>query len=300
LMYALGAQIQVNFFTGNLAAVENDFNRLAPFFKVAGMQQPLGHLIAAIGISAIAAWWRGDGVLARQRIAETFDFAEATDAPYDRAMALHYQSQLCVYQHDIVGAAETGARLRGFALEQGFAYLAALSLGPMGWASAHSDAARNNATTIRTALQALIDAGARVSLATQLNRLAEVEILEGDATAALATIERALAINPAERLYRPASLLLRGRFRVSGDTEGAEADFAEALALAHAMGAQAVALPAATALARLLCDRGDRAAALAVLEAEVARSISGCNAPDQAEARDALRAMRQEPMLASG
>jgi predicted ATPase len=73
------------------------------------------------------------------------------------------------------------------------------------------------------------------------------------------TIEEALQANPEELVFRPNALTCRGdlRFKV-GQTELAEADFREAIALAQKMLAKAWELRAATSLARLLASQGRR------------------------------------------
>ena len=81
---------------------------------------------------------------------------------------------------------------------------------------------------------------------------------------ALETVEQALKMNPKEP-YRPQALTLRGELRLKqGQTDLAEADFREALAVARIMGAKALELRATMSLARLLRDnnRCDEARAM--------------------------------------
>ena len=82
---------------------------------------------------------------------------------------------------------------------------------------------------------------------------------EGAIADALETIEQALQANPDELVYRPETLRLRGELRLKqGQTELAEADFREAIALAQKMGAKAWELRATMSLARLLAKQGRR------------------------------------------
>lgn len=281
LMFALGARIQVDFFTGALTAMEASYARLAGLVDGIGRRQPPGNTVSSIGVAAMAAWWRGDTPTARARLGAAFDFAAANGNPYDLAMALHYQSQLLLCERDAAAAERVGVRLLALAEEQGFAYLAALVQGPIAWGRAHRGVGSGHAAQVRASLQGQIDAGARIAVPTQLNRLAEIELAEGDTETALATVEQALAFNPQERLYRPASLLLRGRLRAGA---AAASDFAEALALAGTMGARAIELPAACALAAWHLDRREPAAAHAVLAPVAERCPTGCNPVDHAEA----------------
>ncbi len=82
---------------------------------------------------------------------------------------------------------------------------------------------------------------------------------EGAIPEALETVEQALQLNPDEMFYRPEILRLRGELRLKqGQTELAEADFREAIALAQKMGAKAWELRATMSLARLLQSKGRR------------------------------------------
>lgn len=296
LFFRLGAFIQTGFFTGDLASVERAFADMTPWIDGPGQQQPAGNTISAIGIAGLAAWWQGDPALARRRIEMALGFAEATNDPYDRAMSLHYLSQLHLIERDPVAAAEVGARLLALAEAQGFAYLAALVQGPIGWSAAQLGRGSDHARTMRATLDAMFAAGARIAGTTQLNRLAEVQLGEGAADAALATIEQALAFNPEEEIYRPASLLLRARMRATAAPAAARADLIEALALADAQGAHGIALPIGNALARLWLAEGEAAQARAALMAGPAGP--GGNADDLA-ARQALLARLQPLAVAA-
>jgi hypothetical protein len=297
LFFRLGALIQTGFFTGDLATVEQAFDEMTPWIDGPGRQQPAGNTISAIGIASLAAWWQGNPPLARSRAEMALAFAEATNDPYDRAMSLHYLSQLHLIERDPVSTAQVGARLQALAEAQGFAYLAALVRGPIAWSAAQTGQLTANAATMRKALDAMFAAGARIAGTTQLNRLAEVERLEGAFDAALATVERALVFNREEAVYRPASLLLRAQLRGAEDQESARTDLIEALALARAQGAHGIALPIANALARRWLAAGDTARARAVLLAELETGASG-NAADVAERHELLAQLQPLPVAA--
>jgi predicted negative regulator of RcsB-dependent stress response len=96
-----------------------------------------------------------------------------------------------------------------------------------------------------------------VTITDILRFLAEAQTLEGRIDDALSTIEDALQANPEEAVYRPNILNCRGELRLKiGQTELAEADFHEAIALAQKMSAKALELRATTSLARLLAKQG--------------------------------------------
>jgi predicted ATPase len=87
--------------------------------------------------------------------------------------------------------------------------------------------------------------------------LAGAQEREGAIGDALETLEQALRAHADRRVYRPEALRLHGELRFKkGQTELAEADFREAIALAQSMGAKAWELRATTSLARLLAKQG--------------------------------------------
>ena len=73
------------------------------------------------------------------------------------------------------------------------------------------------------------------------------------------TVERALATDFDEPVFRPEAFRIRGELRFKqGHTELAEAGFREAIALARTMGAKAWELRAVMSFARLLAKQGHR------------------------------------------
>jgi predicted ATPase/class 3 adenylate cyclase len=266
LVFALNAQMQTRFYTGDLQAVEEHFERLSPLIDTLGEKQAPGNNIVAIGIACFTAWVLGWHDRARQRIARALAFAQKTKNPYDMAMALHFLANLQAgAERDPDRTEETAAQLLALSEKNGFSYAASLARGPLGWARAQKGASRESAASMRQAIADQIASGARVSLCLMLNSLAEVEAL-GAPSKALITIEEALTANPQERISRPQSLTIRGTLKQRlGEGASAEADFREAMSLAQEMGAKAFELRAATALARLLQTRRDPVAARSVL-----------------------------------
>src|SRR5262249_1529628 len=88
LVFALNAQMQTRFYTGDLQAVEEHYERLSPLIDTVGEKQAPGNNIVAIGIACLTAWVLGWSDRARQRIARALAFAEKSKNPYDLAMAL--------------------------------------------------------------------------------------------------------------------------------------------------------------------------------------------------------------------
>jgi tetratricopeptide (TPR) repeat protein len=144
--------------------------------------------------------------------------------------------------------------------ERSFTYISNVTRPMLGWAWAQLGRAGEGVAIIRQGLAGLAEAGQRVPITEVLTFLAKAQTLEGKLEDALITIEKALQANPEELVYRPDALICRGELRLKlGQTELAEADFREAIALAQKMKAKACELRATTSLARLL-DRTCRRA----------------------------------------
>jgi tetratricopeptide (TPR) repeat protein len=112
---------------------------------------------------------------------------------------------------------------------------------------------------IRRGIAGVLEIGAHLEVGLQTAELAAALERDGATAEALETIERALRANPEELVYQPEILRIRGELPLKhGQTELAEADFREAIALAQKMGAKAYELRATTSLARLLASQGRR------------------------------------------
>ena len=136
---------------------------------------------------------------------------------------------------------------------------AALSRCVLGQARAQLGRATEGIALIRQGIAGLLEIGTRIGISNFTTYLAEAQEREGAIVDALETVEQALQANPDELVYRPETLRLRGELRLKqGQTELAEADFREAIALAQTMSAKAWELRATMSLARLLDKQGRR------------------------------------------
>ena len=108
----------------------------------------------------------------------------------------------------------------------------------------------------------------------------------------LRTLEEALTVNPDERFWRPETLRVRGEIRrQQGEEELAEADLRGAIALTREMSAKALELRAATGLARLWRDQGQRAEARDLLAPVYDWFTEGFDTADLKEAKTLLEAL---------
>src|SRR5262249_32609385 len=124
--------------------------------------------------------------------------------------------------------------------EHAFSLCAAQSRGILGWAQARLGKPNEGISLIRRTLSGFVETGSRVNIPDILTRLAEAQMLDGAIDEALFTIEDALQANPEELVFQPNILTRRGELRLKlGESELAEADFREAIALAQKMSAKA-------------------------------------------------------------
>jgi tetratricopeptide (TPR) repeat protein len=108
--------------------------------------------------------------------------------------------------------------------------------------------------------------GTRLGISLLTASLAEAQESGGAVAEALETAEQALQVNPDLLASRPEMLRLRGDLRLKlGQTELAEADFREAIALAQRMSAKTLELRATMSLARPLAKVGRREEARTML-----------------------------------
>jgi len=171
--------------------------------------------------------------------------------------------------------------------EHGFAYVRNTSRILLGRAQTQLSSVREGVTLIRPGYSR--PDRDRSQTVYHLTRLAEAQALGGMIDDALITIEEALGANPEEVVFRPNALICRGELRLKvGETELAEVDFREAIALAQKMQAKAWELRATMSLARLLVKQGNRDEARTILAAIYNWFTEGFDTPDLVDAKALL------------
>ena len=170
----------------------------------------------------------------------------------------------CLREHEQADA--LAARSLELSEKHQFSPEAAHSRCVLGQARAQLGRPTEGVALIRQGIASLLEAGLRLVIPTYTAWLAEAREREGAIVEALATVEQALQANPDQLVHRPEALRLRGELRLKqGQTELAEADFRESVALAQKMSAKAWELRATMSLARLLRDTNRRDEARAML-----------------------------------
>jgi class 3 adenylate cyclase/tetratricopeptide (TPR) repeat protein len=257
-------QVTTRCFRGDLAGAEQHFTAGLKFFYYPGLRGiPLGS-VTAFGNASSTAWTQGRADVARQR--EVQMMAAANTNPYGIGFSAFFAAELRVRMGEYEQAEALAAQALELSEQQQFALLAAISRCALGNARSRLGRAAEGIELIRQGLAEMLEIGSRLTISTYTAYLAAAQERAGAIADAFATVEQALRVNPEEVFYRPEIFRLRGEIRLElRQTELAEADFREAIALAQSMSAKAWELRAAISLARLLASAGRREEARTML-----------------------------------
>jgi class 3 adenylate cyclase len=294
LGFACRAQIDVSFYTGNLAGVEDYFARLSGCLEAAGFRQVPGAAAGAIGYAALGALIQGHASRARDRMAQALAFARDSKNPYDLAVARSIESWLSYLLREPQRAEAAATQALALSEEHGFAFVKAYCLTHLGWAWAQLGRPGEGVSIVRQGLDGIAVAGAKLAINDQLTRLAEAQTLDGKIEGALGTLEAAPAVAPEEVVFRPNILTRRGELRLKqGHSQLAEDDFRKAIALAQKMNGKFWELRATISLAPLLAQQGKRDEARAMLAEIYGWFTEGVDTADLKNAMALLEELRK-------
>jgi class 3 adenylate cyclase len=286
-LFALNAQVQTRFYTGDLAGAEDHYARLTEL--AAEFDHAPSNFVIPLGVAGLSAWMLARPHAARARMMRALQLAESGDNPYVLAISLHFLGLLRACEND--SSDEAGAkRMLALCEENGFSYVADLARGHLGWTIGRTGRAEEGAEMMRRAWTSISAMRANLGMTFGLTLLADVEARAGTVQKALASLEEALACNPQELVFRPETLRLRGELRLAkGNADLAEEDFGEALSLATRIGARAWELRTTVSLGRLLADQARNKAARQLLEPLVQAPAEGGERPEIEEMRELLK-----------
>lgn len=269
-----------SYFQGDLATAEREYARWEAFHDAGDYEQRISSTLALCNMAQLAVWLgRPDQALAYSAKARAW--AASTDSAYDITVAEALTALLHVSLGDAENAEAIAAETVTVAEARGFPQAEGWTRACLGWARAQRGAAREGADQIQAAIEALTSTQTRISMPWFWTMLAEAQALDGRHDRALDSLETALTINPAERLYRPAALIGRGELHAGlGRHAPAEADFRAAIDEAARIGAPGYDLRAATGLARLFLARGAPRDAEAILRPRLDTAIATFDTPD--------------------
>ncbi|HVN64508.1 MAG TPA: adenylate/guanylate cyclase domain-containing protein [Candidatus Binataceae bacterium] len=289
LGFAHSAAVHVNFYRGNLAAVEEHFSGLNETLDSVDSSQVPAAAAITICHAAVGAWTLGYADKARRRIGDAIAFAAKNNNPYSMAFGRFLESWLYLWLRDPQRASAAAMQALDLSKQHGFSYITALGRIIQGWSRAQLGDTAEGVALIREGLWGVLDIGARLGITFHLTCLAEAQALDGEIDDALATIEDSLQANPEELIFLPNIMTCRGILRLKlGQPEPAERDFREAIALAVKMNAKAWELQAAICLAQMLQARGEGTAAAEILTPICGWFTEGFDTADLCDAKKLL------------
>ena len=280
-------QMRTRFFVGDFAGVEEHFLAGLKFFGGPDLiPLPLG-TIQAFGFASWSAWMLGRADVARDREAHMMAVG-VTDA-YATAWRAFYAAVLRAWLREYDRAEAWAAQALELAEQHQLAWCAAVARAALGDARWRLVRVAEGIALLRRGIAEMLEVEARVGAGFYTACLAEGLEREGAMLDALETVEQALQLNSEQACYRPEILKVRGELRFKqGQTEPAEADFREAIVLAHRMGAKAWELRATMSLARLFQDVGRRKEARTMLAELYNWFTEGFDTADLKEAKALL------------
>jgi tetratricopeptide (TPR) repeat protein len=259
LGFACRAQADVCFSRGDFVGAEEHCARGRSFLDEEGFRQVPGAVMGIFVISSLCAWALGRSNLARERIAQAMTFARDSNNPADLVFGRLFESLLSYWLREPQGAEVAGTQGLATTEEHGFPLYRNAMLPLLGWGRAQLGNLSEGMALIHQGLTGMAEAGFKYGITEFLTMLAEGEALDGKIDDALITLEEALQANAEELVFRPNPLTFRGELRLKiGQSELAERDFRDAIALSQKMKAKAWELRATLSLARLLASQGSR------------------------------------------
>jgi tetratricopeptide (TPR) repeat protein len=266
---------------------------MSRFLQASSLKEFPGAIVICMGIASVAAWMMGYAEKARERIVQAIAFASDSKNPYDLAYGRYFEGALYWLLGETPPAEAAATQALALSEEHGFPLVASLARTIIGWARARPGQANEAVSLIRDGIAGVTNAGGRVGISDLLTLLAETQALGGLIEDALTTLEEALRTNPEEVVFRSNILKCRGELRLQlGQTELAEADFREAIALAQGISAKARELRATTSLARLLATQGKSDEARTILAEIYGFFTEGLNTADLRDAKGLLDALQ--------
>jgi tetratricopeptide (TPR) repeat protein len=248
----------VRFHRGDLTGAEEHFEAWVLLFEDPTVKQTLNLAVNALHFGSCTAWLLGHVEAANERHRRMLAVAK-TGGAFEVANSEYCAALYMIFLRDYRQAVILAKRALEIAEQHQFPNPAARSRCQLGWALAYLGHATEGVAMIQQGIIAVRQIGTRMGLSVAISGLAEAQRLAGDMTAALETIELALQALPEELAYRPETLRVRGQLHLDQEqTDLAEADFYDAIALAQRIGAKTWELRASISLARLLAKQGHR------------------------------------------
>ena len=216
---------------------------------------------------------------------------------YTLAVALCHCALLHQFRREVQLTEELSEELMALSTEQGFAYWPGVATAMKGWVLAERGQGEAGIAELRSAMATIRAIGTVAELPWYLALLAGAHGIVGQTAEGLDAIAEALALvaSTNERFYEAEIYRLKGELLLkdSGSNTGAEAEscFRQALDIARVQSAKSWELRAATSLARLWRDQGQRTEAHDLLAPVYGWFTEGFDTADLKDAKALLDAL---------
>lgn len=280
LAHAHMVQMTSRYRLGDLVGAERYFEEGRPLFMEQGFIRRPGAIAQTFGNASRNVWMMGRVDEAQRRMDFALAMAGESGNPLDMAFARYMAAILAVLMRKAAEARRLAEESIEISDKHNFPQFAAISRVALGRALADLGDPAGGARMIDDGIAGMSKTQTRVAMTMYLAWLAECRAATGATAAALASIERAFAVNREELFFRAELLRIRGDLRSTmGDTAAAEKDIRQALAVAGDMSARWLQLRAAVSLHCALTRAGNSGA-----RDEVRKIFSGLgegrNTPD--------------------
>ena len=224
---------------GNLKGADAAFRSGLKYFGTDEYRRLPGAVAQVYGNAAINAYILGDLEGAKQRIEPVLELAENSEHKYELAFSGHMASMFCLLMGEYEQAKKLALKSIKFAEQGDFPQFFWNSTIILGRAQSQCGYVKEGIGSLERGLVGYESTNSRAGLTTYLTWLGATQHLAGSNDAALATLTRALSVNPNERYYRPESLRARGMLHLElGQWNFARKDLLNAASLARTMGAK--------------------------------------------------------------
>ena len=279
-------EVTTRYFRGDLSGAEDHFLAGAGLFEIGAERFPTT-VASGFGFGSHIAWMLGRADTARDRIRQAIAGATNLKSPFELAYAQHLAAMLHLFTREFADAKASAATSVALSDEYGIKLYSAGSRVFLGSAEAALGQPGYGMPIINLGVEGLNESGGLAAMTLFLSWVAMAQSLDGKVPEALVTIEKALQVNPEELAWRPEAIRIRGELRCRlGQTDGAEADFHDAIALAQKIGAKAWELRASMSLVRVLIKRSDLAEARDLLGPLYASFTEGFDTADLSRGTD--------------
>jgi class 3 adenylate cyclase/tetratricopeptide (TPR) repeat protein len=284
---AHACQVTACYCRGDLSGAEKHFRSGAPMFEVSAREVP--SVLGSFGVAGHVAWMLGNADLARDRMRRAIEGAVALKSTFELAYAQYLAAALQLFMREFGDAKTSASTAVALADEHGYRQYGSGARIFLGLAEAALGNPAEGMPKVEAGLRDLTETGTGIMMTLYLSWIGVSQWLDGKVPEALATIEKALQVNPAELSWRPDTIRLRGELHWRlGHTQQAERDFREAIAVAQKIGAKAWELRAAMSLAKTLRKRGEIIQARELLAVLYSGFTEGFDTPDLKDAKSLL------------